>query len=105
MTRRIVKRSVLKKLSLWVNLWACLALSRLSLIAYRKEVGSYILILADSARFSARLTSYSAVLIDLLTQADEIGVSAEDRFTVGSLLLANFELSFRQALRTACYSF
>ena len=54
--------------------------------------------MSEAARFSARLAVFQAVLIDLLSRADDLGVTSEDRAVIHALLLSIAEQSFNQAL-------
>ena len=53
------------------------------------------------ARTSLRLAAYSTALLDILTRAEELQVSEEDRSNIGTILITISELSFAQAARSS----
>ena len=54
-----------------------------------------------SARMSLRLSTYSTALLDILTRAEELQVSEEDRFNIRTILITISELLFSQSARSS----
>ena len=61
--------------------------------------------MSEASHFSAKLAVFQAALIDLLSRADHLGVTAEDRAVILALLLSIAEQSFSQALSSTFFAF
>ena len=61
--------------------------------------------MSEAARFSARLAVFQTALIDLLSRADDLGITSEDRAVIHALLLSIAEQSFSQALSSMFFTF
>ena len=61
-------------------------------------------IMARLCRSSMRLSAYAGALANLAVQADQLGVSAEDRSLLDSLQLSISELLWKQATRAAFFT-
>ena len=58
-------------------------------------------VVSSSARTSLRLATYSTALLDILTRAEELQVSEDDRTNIGTIFITISELSFVQATRAS----
>ena len=72
--------------------------------SFRKEDKKWMF-MSDAARFSAKLAVFQAALIDLLSRADDLGVTSEDRAIILALLLSIAEQSCSQALSFTFFAF
>ena len=78
--------------------------NELTTLSFRKEDKKWKF-MSEVARFSAKLAVFQAALIDLLSRADDLGVTAEDRAVILALLLSIAEQSFSQALNSTFFTF
>ena len=59
---------------------------------------------SEASNAAARSAAYSTALSDRLVQADELGVSEDDRVSTGTLIFNISARTFSQALRAQVYS-